>query len=150
MYASVVQVSAASGRAQGAHPGSEQVVGSVEVLLRTVNQSVTVTRVDRGIADTGIGGWRFPGWYAAGLLLAWAAALVLVAYGPEPWWATRAAWTWGLLSPAAVAVVPLLLLLSGPPPGVTSAGVAGRRVCGGLAFVLLWLLGPAVVRAWSG
>ena len=145
-YATVVQVSDPAAMTEAGQPGTERVVGSVEDLLRSVDGSVAITRSDRGVADTGLGGWRFPGWFALALFLVWAAALVLLAQGPEPWWATRAAWAWGLLSPAALVVVPLFVLLSGPPPGVTSAGETGRRLRGGLAFVLVWLVGPPLVH----
>ena len=149
-YASVVEASDASAVQQGAHPGTEQVVGSVEEQLRALNGTVRITRTDEAISRQGLGAWRFPGWFSTAVLLAWAASLVLLVRGPEPWWATRAAWGWGLFSPAAVVLVPLFLLLSGPPPGIASSGGSGRRLRGGLAFMLLWLVGPALARQVTG
>lgn len=86
-------------------------------------------------------GWRVPTWTA---LAAVAALLLNVGFlicVPRTWRATRWAWCWLMTVPVAGSV--LMLLLSGPTPGLPAPRSA-RRLTGGWA-----LLGTAVISALS-
>lgn len=117
-----------SDEAQSATVGSsaEQAVGDVRsrLVAAAPDGSLGIVTGEPPV-PTGpvVAGWTLPGWMGPALLLLWGATLMLMMFGPEPWWATRWGWAWWLFGPIAVLGVPLYLLVSGPPPGVKQAGV---------------------------
>ena len=146
-FAEVVQVSDPAVSSPGDIGAREVVTENLEESLRALQPGVRI------VADTWrdpgheLAGWRVPGWFAAAALVLWFATVALLFNGAQPWWATRWAWFWALFSPAAVVAVPLFLLVSGPPPGVPDTGRSGRRLTGGWAFILFYLVAPAAYGA---
>lgn len=71
---------------------------------------------------------------ALGLLAAawWICSITLLAGGPEPFWATRWAWSWLSLLPGGVVAC---LVLSGPAPLLPSQRPGSRRLTGGWALL---------------
>ena len=151
-FAEVVQVSDPTA-ASPSDVGARQVVtADVGETLRTLDPGVRV--VAETMRDTGqeLAGWRVPGWLPWAALVLWFAAVALLTNGAQPWWATRWAWFWALVSPAAAAAVavPLFLLVSGPPPGVPESTSSGRRLTGGWAFIVIFLVAPAALAGLGG
>lgn len=91
-----------------------------------------------------VAGWQVPRWLGWMILLIWLGALLLLRRGADPWWGTKWAWFWALLSPLSLLTVPAFLLLSGPPPGVPQYSEPGRRLSGGWAFLLVGALSSAI------
>ncbi|GAA5017342.1 hypothetical protein GCM10023258_03530 [Terrabacter aeriphilus] len=143
-FAQVVQVSDPSVAVPGGSQRTEVVTRAVADELRALDPSVRVVVTGWPESSTTFAGWRLPSWLPGAALALWVAALVLLANGPQPWWATRWAWFWALFSPAGVVALPLFLLVSGPPPGVPETGHTGRRLTGGWSFLLVCFVGPAV------
>ncbi|GAA4740159.1 hypothetical protein GCM10023328_21600 [Modestobacter marinus] len=87
-------------------------------------------------------GWWLPGWTGT-VLLGHAVAVVLVLVGgPPPARATRWAWLWLSWPPIGSLA---FLLLSGPFPGLPAPRPGGRRLTGGWAFLLSWVVVGALV-----
>jgi hypothetical protein len=83
-------------------------------------------------------GWGVP-WQVALLGMAsWLAVLLLIVGGPEPWRATRWAWGWAWLLTGPPGSVAYLLL--GGPTGFLRPQHGHRRLTGGWAFLLAWVL----------
>jgi hypothetical protein len=83
-------------------------------------------------------GWGVP-WHVVLLGTAsWLAVLLLIVGGPEPWRATRWAWGWAWLLAGPLGSVAYLLL--GGPTGFLRPQHGHRRLTGGWAFLLAWVL----------
>jgi hypothetical protein len=83
-------------------------------------------------------GWGVP-WQVAILAMAsWLAVLLLIVGGPEPWRATRWAWGWAWLLTGPLGSVAYLLLAG--PTGFLRPQHGHRRLTGGWAFLLAWVL----------
>jgi hypothetical protein len=66
------------------------------------------------------------------------ATLLLLVREPQPWRATPWAWFWIWTTPIGT---PLYLLLSGPTPLLPAPRNPNRRLTGGWAFLLAFVLG---------
>lgn len=130
---------------QGSDASSEErIVGDVRSHLLAADPDGSlsvVTSEQRASTGPVIAGWTLPVWMGPAMLLLWGATVLLMVFGPEPWWATRWGWTWLLFGPVAIAGVPLYLLVSGPPPGVEQAAHAGWRIPGRSTFLLVLVFG---------
>jgi hypothetical protein len=82
-----------------------------------------------------------PAAVTAALLLGWACWLGLLVHGPAPWRATRWAWFWLSWVPGGVLA---FFLLAGPTPGVPAPRRPARRLTGGWALLLSFVLAPVV------
>ena len=109
-------------------------------VLRNLQPALRVSRDDRMSAGSRVLGFEIPSWLIGTWLMLSVAGVSLLVGGPQPWWATRWAWLWlGAVSfPIAGAA---FLLLSGPTPGVPKPQNANRRLTGGWAFLIAFLLG---------
>lgn len=148
-FAEVVEVSDPTAASPSEVGAREVVTENVAETLRRLGDVHIVTDTWRDPGQK-LAGWRVPGWLPGVGFVLWLATVALVSNGAQPWWATRWAWFWALFSPAAVVAVPLFLLVSGPPPGVSESASSGRRLTGGWAFILLTLVAPAAYRALTG
>jgi hypothetical protein len=148
-YAEVVEASDPAVASPSDVGGREVVTADVEQTLRALDPGVRVETEAWFDPGQKLAGWHVPGWLPAVGFVLWLATVALLSNGAQPWWATRWAWFWALFSPAAVVTVPLFLLLSGPPPGVADAVPAGRRLTGGWAFILLFLVAPSALAAFA-
>ena len=101
-----------------------------------------VTQVDRPRSRGQVGSWWVPG--PAGLLgfLLWVGCFALLVTGPQPWWATRWAWLWLLVTVPWLAV-PGFLLFAGPS-GILPPRRPRPRISGGEGLVVGLVLGVAM------
>ncbi|GAA2156904.1 hypothetical protein [Humibacillus xanthopallidus] len=137
--ATVLQLSDAGQDASDASSG-ERTVGDVRSHLVAADPSGSLSVVTGDLpAMTGpvVAGWSLPDWMGPATMLLWGATVLLMIFGPEPWWATRWGWFWLLVSPAAIVAVPIYLLVSGPPPGVERGPGMGWRAPGRSTFMFL-------------
>ncbi|WP_121255701.1 hypothetical protein [Nocardioides ferulae] len=126
--------------------GTERpVVEDLATQLRALQPSLAVDSMDRpsGVS-VGMLGRELSGAVAWATAAAFVLTLALITGLNEPWRATRWAWFWLLASPvmplAAIAFLVLggvLPLVGPPPPGA-------RRLTGGFAFILAWVVGGLV------
>ncbi|MCZ2810296.1 hypothetical protein O2W15_02505 [Modestobacter sp. VKM Ac-2979] len=124
------------------HEGSRPVVtGDLADQLRTVEPGLRVGPLAESSSSSELLGWRAPVWVGALLFVIWLAALFLLVGGPVPERATRWAWFWLCWIPLGT---PVFLVLSGPFPGVPAPRPGARRLTGGWAFLLSWLVVGAV------
>ncbi len=114
--------------------GHELSVGGKHVSLRAV------TQVQGPGYSTSLAGWHLPLWMSPVGGVLWIVAVLLLATGPEPRWATRWAWFWAFITPLAVVAMPLFALGSVPLPGRPAPRRPGRRLTGGWAFLLVGLI----------
>jgi hypothetical protein len=118
---------------------SVQVESDPRVTLRGIDPDVRLTEgpptTDHAFTFMG---WGVP--WQVGLLgvASWLAVLLLIVGGPEPWRATRWAWGWAWLLTGPLGSVAYLLL--GGPIGVARPRTGHRRLTGGWAFLLAWVL----------
>lgn len=125
--------------------GARPDVGAVDLPWRDGELGVLLSRADPGLevrraedahpsSHGELLGWRVPSWTA----LAAAAALLLqlgwLIGVPRTWRATRWAWFWIMTVP--IVGTALMLLLSGPTPGLPAPRATAWRLTGGWAFVL--------------
>lgn len=125
-----------------------RIKGDVTDYLRsaTGDQSLQVGSGESMWSDGEVMGYRFEPWLAA-LPVLWAIGmLVLLAAGPEPWWATRWAWVWVVLGPWGVLGSLAFLAMSGPPPGLRIGSPVHRRVTGWVMLVAVLV----VSGVWRG
>jgi hypothetical protein len=148
-YAEVLEASDVAAASPDQVGAREVVTADVERTLRALDPGVRIVAESWSGPGPELAGWRVPGWLPGVGFVLWLATVALLFNGPQPWWATRWAWFWAIFSPAAVVTAPLFLLVSGPPPGVPESDAAGRRLSGGWAFVLLSLVAPAAVAAFT-
>ena len=87
-------------------------------------------------------GWRLPNWAGTVLLAHGLAVVFLLVGGPPPARATRWAWFWLSWPPIGSLA---FLLLSGPFPGIPAPRPGARRLTGGWAFLLSFVLGGALI-----
>jgi hypothetical protein len=107
--------------------------------LRDINPFVRVTDGPRTTDHaTMFMGWGVPWQVAIVGMASWLAVLLLIVGGPEPWRATRWAWGWAWLLTGPLGSVAYLLL--GGPTGFRRPQHGHRRLTGGWAFLLAWLL----------
>lgn len=143
-YVEVLVIRGLQPRGATGNAGLPYVVGDPAQMLRALDPEVDVARVDgRGDRWT-LAGWRVPaaaGWLG---LVAWAATMLLLVGGPEPWRATRWAWFWLVLASGPLGVLAHLLL--GGPLGVKRPAAGSGRLTGGWAF----LLASLVPAGWWG
>jgi hypothetical protein len=115
-----------------------QVEGDPRETLRSIDPDVRITgerTTDHGFTFMG---WGVP-WHVVILGMAsWLAVLLLIVGGPEPWRATRWAWGWAWLLTGPLGSVAYLLL--GGPTGFLRPHDGHRRLTGGWAFLLAWVL----------
>lgn len=111
--------------------GHELSVGGKHVSLRAV------TRVQGPGDSTSLAGWHLPLWMSPVGGVLWVVAVLLLATGPEPRWATRWAWFWAFITPLGVVALPLFALGSVPLPGRPAPRPPGHRLTGGWAFLLV-------------
>jgi hypothetical protein len=116
-----------------------QLTGAVIALSALATAALMVTTGTRsGDQAVTFMGWGVP-WEVAILgMVSWMAALLLVVGGPEPWRATRWAWGWAWLLTGPLGSVAYLLL--GGPTGFLRPQPGHRRLTGGWAFLLAWVL----------
>ena len=95
-----------------------------------------------------IAGWRVPDWTVPVSILIWLGALVVLVNGPEPRVATRWAWFWLLICPLSpLALVAFLIVSRSLRPTDESTGPLGKRLTGGWAFLLAFVvLGGVTLR----
>ncbi len=95
-----------------------------------------------------IAGWRVPDWAIPVAILIWLAVIVILVNGPEPRFATRWAWFWLLICPLSpLSIVAFLVLSRSLRPTDGSTGPVGRRLTGGWAFLLAFVvLGGVTLR----
>ena len=111
--------------------GAERVVGDVKPRLVAADPtgSLRVTpAAERLPSGPEVAGWNLPDWMGPAMILLWFATVLLMYFGPEPWWATRWGWVWLMFGQTALVGVPLYLLASGPPPGVEAPERPGWRL----------------------
>lgn len=145
----VVQV---RGRHAARHAGgignaTSRFTGSLEDYLTIDGGTVRVARfggTDSGFSATFLG-WEIGGALALATVSLLALTLLDCGFGPEPWRATRWAWTWLMLGFAPLAA-PAYLLLGGPT-GLFRPLDPNRRLTGGWAFVIALLCGGIGNRA---
>lgn len=145
LFTRITEVVETVGTGSEASPtsSSDAVDGQVRDMLRAFDRSgglrlVVEERYDYG--GTTWAGWWLPSKVAIVAMGVWLVTVALLITGPEPRRATRWAWAWALLSPLAVVAVPLFLLVSGRWRGGQAASPGGRRLTGGWAFLLVYLL----------
>jgi hypothetical protein len=98
---------------------------------------LTVTRSGYVDSDSSRLGWRVPQWLA---LLGFGIGLttfILLIRERQPWRATRWAWFWIWITAIGT---PVYLLLSGPTPLLPTPRNPSRRLTGGWAFLLAFVL----------
>jgi hypothetical protein len=118
--------------------GSTVVTGNVADRLRASRPGLRVETREGYQTGTSYLGLQVPWWLggaAAGLALF---TFCLLIGGPEPWRATRWAWFWLLGTGFPLGMV-AFLLLSGPTP-LPPPRRPGRRLTGGWAFLLAFVL----------
>lgn len=144
-YAEVVQQSDIAAPPPAQFPETEHVIGSIEEPLRALGgDGMRIVKTESSPSGFTVAGWQVPRWLGWMILLIWLGALLLLRRGADPWWGTKWAWFWALLSPLSLLTVPAFLLLSGPPPGVPQYSEPGRRLSGGWAFLLVGALSSAI------
>jgi hypothetical protein len=111
----------------------ERTTDDVAAQLRQRDPDVRVVRATLPPPRMSVFGWDLPGWLGTAAVVHTLLSLSVLVAGPEPWRATRWAWFW-LLSPPVGSIV--LLLLSGPTPGLPRPRWTNRRLTGGWAFLL--------------
>jgi hypothetical protein len=113
--------------------------GDPQRTLRSINQDVIISSGSSAHDPSfTFMEWRVPGPLALLALAIWLGVLLLIIGGPEPWRATRWAWGWAWLLTGPLGSVAYLLL--GGPSGLAAPRPRHRRITGGLALVLAWLL----------
>lgn len=83
-------------------------------------------------------GWTGPGWFGGLVLGAWVASFLTLGFGPEPWRATRWGWGWFVLLAGPFGAMAYVLL--GGPLGLPRPRNPHRRLTGGWAFLLAFVL----------
>lgn len=113
--------------------------GDPRETLRSIDPDVRITGGPRTTDHAFMFmGWGVP-WQVAILgMVSWLAVLLLVVGGPEPWRATRWAWGWAWLLAGPLGSMAYLLL--GGPTGFLRPRPGHRRLTGGWAFLLAWVL----------
>lgn len=131
------EVTVYSHRQRGSSAQADGIVGGPASYLRAGAPDLEVTYSDHaGFQEWR--GWRGPGWTAALGLVAWFGTFLLAGSGPEPWRATRWAWMWLALLGGPIGCAAYLLL--GGPLGLRRPTDPHRRLTGGWAFLLSWIL----------
>jgi hypothetical protein len=128
-------------RRPGTSDDGARIVGDPATYLRSLDPDLEI-----GYGDlTGYQewrGWRGPGWALLLGVATWFGTVLLAGSGPEPWRATRWAWTWLTLFGGPLGCLGFFLL--GGPLGVARPRNPHRRLTGGWAFLLsLVFLGGA-------
>ncbi len=135
----VTEQSADVSPGQSSGRNTDVVIGSVRAQLKAADPTGSlgiVTAEPWMPPGPHVAGVRLPEWMGPAGLLLGVAAYLLLAFGPEPWWATRWGWVWLMLGPQAIVAVPLFLLVSGPPPRVERSTQPGWRLTGLVTFGL--------------
>ena len=99
-----------------------------------------VTETEGPMDRAPMAGWYLPVWMGQVSPWLWVVAVLLLATGPEPRWATRWAWFWAFIGPLVVVALPLFALGSVPLPGRPAPRRPGHRLTGGWAFLLVGLI----------
>jgi hypothetical protein len=99
---------------------------------------VRITQGSPGSPSISFMGWYAPAAVVLLALAAWSFVLLLIIGGPEPWRATRWAWGWAWLLTGPFGAFAYLLLAG--PLGAARPRSGHRRVTGGWAFVLTWMV----------
>jgi hypothetical protein len=129
-------------RNPGRADGRDGIVGPPTDYLRTFDADLDIAYSEpESGASLGWRDWRAPGWTAFLGLVTWFGTVLLAGNGPEPWRATKWAWTWLTLIGGPVGCLAFFLL--GGPAGLWRPQDPGRRLTGGWAFLVALVLGGA-------
>jgi hypothetical protein len=106
------------------------------VVLSRADPDLEVRRGEQGYPSSHgeLLGWRVPTWTALPAVTALLLNVGFLLCVPRTWRATRWAWFWVMTVPVVGTV--LMLLLSGPAPGLPAPKARARRLTGGWAFIL--------------
>lgn len=137
-------VASSPGVGNGMSTESTVLYGDVVAQLGALapNRDLQVVRTGSEIAGySQIAGWRVPDWAIPVAMFIWLGAIFVLINGPEPRFATRWAWFWLLICPLVPVVVVAFLALSRPlRPTGEQTGPVGRRLTGGWAFLLAFVV----------
>ena len=120
-------------RGPGMFDDRSRIVGDPATYLRSLDQDVAIGYVDDGVRDEWWG-WRGPSWVGWLGVATWFGTVLLAGNGPEPWRATKWAWTWLTLWGGPLGCLGFFLL--GGPLGLWRPKDLGRRLTGGWAFLI--------------
>ncbi len=107
-------------------------------VLRAIDPDIRLTSASYAGGSSSFMDWRVAGPAALLALVAWLSVLLLLVGGPEPWRATRWAWAWIVLLCGPLGSLAYLLI--GGPLGLLRPHSGHRRLTGGWAFLLAWVL----------
>jgi len=142
----VTQISAANADTfdSGAGTGQPVISGDVGTRLSTGHPGLTVLRKPFEFEPGAtVFDWRVPQWTGIVAFFAGLGTLALLINGPPPWWATRWAWFWLMVSPLSLVAALAFVALSGPAPWLRPPRDVTRRV--GAGWVVLALIVFAAV-----
>ena len=122
-------------RTPGMFDDSSRIVGDPTTYLESIAfpRQPDITYVDNGVPQEWRG-WRAPDWVGWLGLATWFGTVLLAGNGPEPWRATKWAWTWLTLWGGPLGCLGFFLL--GGPLGLWRPKDLGRRLTGGWAFLI--------------
>lgn len=135
------EVQVTGGRMSGTFNDTGRITGDPAKYLRAIAfpQDLDVSYSDPPHRQEWLG-WRSPAWVAWLGVATWFGTVLLSGNGPEPWRATRWAWTWLTLWGGPLGCLAFLLL--GGPLGTGRPRTPSRRLTGGWAFLIgAFLLG---------
>jgi hypothetical protein len=115
-----------------------QIVGDPATFLRANDPELEIGYRDERGSDQEWRGWRAPAWAMWLGVATWFGTVLLAGNGPEPWRATKWAWTWLTLIGGPLGCLGFFLL--GGPLGRGRPRDGSRRLTGGLAFLLVLVL----------
>ena len=122
-------------RTPGTFDDGSRIVGDPVTYLRAIAfpQELDIAYVDRPSRQEWRG-WRAPHWVGWLGVATWFGTVLLAGNGPEPWRATKWAWTWLTLWGGPLGCLAFFLL--GGPLGLWRPKDLGRRLTGGWAFLI--------------
>lgn len=115
--------------------------GRVDDKLSELDPDLRTTRSSEGGSYSEIGPWRVPGWTGIASAVLYLGVLALLLGGPKPWRATRWAWLWLVGSVPIVGALAFLLL--GRSTSLLPPARPERRLTGGWAFLLAFVIHSA-------
>ncbi len=137
------------GRTDSGDSVSGHIIGGVDHHLRALAPGLRITHEKlHGLSGEVLLGWQVPTGLAAVVIALWILTVSMLVNGPQPRFATRWAWGWGLLSPIAPLVIVAYLLVASPFRWPADAQADARRLTGGWAFLLLVLFAGSIASRW--